>query len=311
MNPKVSVIVPTKNRVHFLSIAIRSILDQSFKDFEIIIVDAASSEDTRKTVEQFEDARIRYVSEKTDRGISASRNKGIEVSKGEIIAFLDDDDIWMPSKLQKQLNLMRDDPLVGVVYTASFKINESGEILGYPNLPFLKGHILPKILEKNYIGGCSTVVVKRECLEKSGLFDEDFFFGEDFDLWVRLAKHCRFDYVGDPLVAYRVHQKRMTTKTDVHQLLAMNRLFFEKHSKELLGDRRALAAWNYFAGRLHCECGDMKRGRLHLGQAVADNPSSLHYYARLFSAFFGLKVYRQLSDEIFMNMRARFRHFHI
>lgn len=284
--------------------AIQSVLDQSFQDFEIIIVDVSSSDGTRKRVSQFKDARIRYFLEKEDRGISATRNRGIKASRGEFIAFLDDDDIWLPNKLEKQLNQASHDPLVGVVYTGYCKVNGTGEIKSYHRPPFLKGNIFPRILEKNNVGGCSTVLVKKTCLDKSGLFDENFYFGEDFDLWIRLAKHCRFDYVRDPMVLYRVHQKSLTARTDAYKLLKTHCMIYEKYSKDVLANRRVLAAWNYQAGRLTCECGNIKQGRLYLRQAIACSPSSFHYYARLFSAFFGIRAFKLLSDRVFTKLRG-------
>jgi glycosyltransferase involved in cell wall biosynthesis len=104
LNPKISVIVPTKNRNNYLSLAIRSVLSQTYPDFEVILIDASG--DAAEIVRRFNDNRIRYIFSENDRGVSAARNIGIRLAQGEYIAFLDDDDVWLPSKLQKQLEFI-------------------------------------------------------------------------------------------------------------------------------------------------------------------------------------------------------------
>lgn len=306
-----SIIIITKNRSHLLSLALQSALGQTFQSYEIVIVDVTSSDETEYVVRDFDDKRIVYIRENEDRGISASRNLGIRQSKGEFIAFLDDDDLWLPEKLEKQLSIMNHNPEVGVVYTAAWKINEDGCIISLMNAPFLKGKILPKILEKNYVGGCSTVLVRKECIEKAGLFDEDFFFGEDHDLWVRLAKHCQFDYIKEPVVLYRVHMRSVTKSSDLSRLLAAHELFYNKHVKDLLANKKALAAWCYYSGRLSFDCGNETQGRKELVRAIVYDPSAVHYYARLFSSFFGQRFFALASELIFSRLRAHFKHIQI
>ena len=291
MVPKVSVIIPTKNRAHYVSSAIQSVLDQTFRDFEIILVDGASIDNTREVIGKFDDERISYIREEKDRGASASRNTGIKRSRGRFIAFLDDDDLWMPSKLEKQLNLINKNPNIGVVYTGSWRINNSGKVIGY-NFPSLRGNIFPKILKKNYVGGCSMILVRKECLEKVGLFDENLPGGEDFDLWIRLAKHYQFDYVRECLVLYRVHEKRIST--DPYRILRAKKLLYKKYSKELttsFNHRKKLAFWQYALGTLYCRCGDMAQGKKQLVKAITNDPFSILYYARLFTSFFGSTVF--------------------
>jgi glycosyltransferase involved in cell wall biosynthesis len=310
MDPKVSVIIPTKNRAYYLSSAIQSVLDQTFGDFEIIVVDGASTDNTGEVIDKFDDERIRYIREKKDKGASASRNIGIKNSRGRFIAFLDDDDRWMPSKLEKQLYLINKNPDVGLVYTGFWKFNNSGKTMGRArNLPSVRGNIYPKILRVNYIGGCSTVLVRRECLEKVGLFDENLPAGEDFDLWIRLAKHYQFDYVKEALVLYRIHSKRITS--DQCRGVRAGKLLYEKYSKELttsFGDRKTLAFWHYTLGLHLCKCGEMKQGKMEFIKAIKNDPLSFLYHARLFTSLLGPSVFDSLSNLLYSlptSVRAR------
>jgi len=290
MDPKISVIIPTKNRAHYVSSAVQSVLGQTFGDFEVLIVDGASTDNTREVVSKFHDERIRYIRERKDRGASASRNTGISQSRGKFIAFLDDDDLWVPSKLSKQLNLFDKNPCIGAVSAGAWIINENDETIGF-RIPSLRGNIFPKILSKNHVGNCSMVLVRKECFEKSGLFDENLEASEDYDLWVRLTKHYEFDYVNEPLVLYRVHEKRISTNP--YKALRAKKLLIKKHSKELTklsNHRRILGSWQYRLGVLYCKCGDMGHGKKEFLKAIRNDPFSIRYYARLFASFFGLTL---------------------
>src|SRR2546429_9117536 len=124
--PKVSVIIPTYNRAEFLCSAITSVLNQTFHNFEIIVVDDASQDHTREVMNSLGDKRIRYIRHEKNKGVAATRNTGLVNAKGTYIAFLDDDDEWLPEKLQKQFNLLEScQNIVGVVYTGAFVVRKS------------------------------------------------------------------------------------------------------------------------------------------------------------------------------------------
>lgn len=294
MNPKVSVILPTYNRASYLYSAIKSVLNQTFKDFEIIIVDDASTDNTKQIIDKFDDRRIYYIRHKENKGGSAARNTGIKRSKGEFIAFLDDDDLWMPNKLEKQLNFINNNHEISVVYTGAWVINKHGKITDIIT-PSLRGNIFPKLLKKNYIGSCSTVLIKKECINRVGLFDENLSASQDFDLWIRLAKHYYFDYINEPLFFYRVHEKRITTNPQ--KRLRAKKLLYTKHSEELdrLVDntqaRKILGFWHYVLGVLYCQCGEIGQGKKELIMAIRNDPSSIPYYARLLFAFSGSTIF--------------------
>jgi glycosyltransferase involved in cell wall biosynthesis len=293
MRPKVSVIIPTYNRTRLLYSAIKSVLNQTFEDFEVIVVDDASADSTRQVVGKFKDRRIRYIRHKENKGGSAARNTGIKGSKGKFIAFLDDDDMWMPSKLEKQVDLISKNLEIGAVYTGVYIINKSDKII-WCDFPLLKGNIFPIILKKNYVGSCSQVLVRKECFDRVGLFDESLSAGQDWDMWIRLAKHYQFDYVNETLVLYRVHEKRISTNP--YAKLQAAKLLFEKFSAELKRSEntRAVGYWHYEFGKLYCECKNMRKGREEFTKAIEVNPRSVMCYLHLFASFFGLTIYNAL-----------------
>ncbi|MEM2507752.1 MAG: glycosyltransferase [Nitrososphaeria archaeon] len=303
MSPKVSVVIVTKNRAQYLFHAIQSVLKQSFTNFELIVIDAASTDNTEDIVRKsFSDARIRYVRLIEDVGLSRSRNLGIKLSRSNFIAFLDDDDLWMPNKLETQLKAIEDKNNIGAVYTGYLKIDSDGRIVGV-RLPFLRGKIYPRILYKNFIGGCSTILVKKECLEKVGMFDEVLCYAEDWDLWIRVAKYYPFDYIKEPLVLCRVHNQQLTSTIGLHRLQNFQYMY-KKHMGELLKYKKALGAWHYNLGILYFEFGNTKNGRKAFLQSIFYDPTSIHYYARLFFSLFGLRYYKLLSTHVHSNLRS-------
>src|SRR5262245_10505045 len=213
--PKVSVIIPTHNRAHFLRGAIFSVLNQTFQDFEIIVVDDASNDTTSQVVGSFDDKRLRFIRHETNKGGSAARNTGILASKCDYIAFLDDDDEWLPEKLAKQMDiLLTSPPEVGCVYTGFVGVDRTnGKVIGQ-HIPTKRGNLFNDLLLSNCIGGTSSVLLKKTSLQKVGLFDESLPRHQDFDLWIRIANHFLFEYVPEPLFKYYFHDHRISTNLD-------------------------------------------------------------------------------------------------
>src|SRR5438067_9202421 len=192
--PKASVIIPTYNRAEFLRLAIISILNQTFQNFEIIVIDDAAQDYTREVVNSLSDKRIRYIRHEENKGVSAARNTGVANSKGGYIAFLDDDDEWFPEKLQKQFDLLEAcPPTTGVVYTGILVVEESSRKILAKHFPKRRGNVFEEILTQNRIAQTSTFFLRKECFEKAGLFDESLDFGEDHDMWLRISKEFQFE----------------------------------------------------------------------------------------------------------------------
>lgn len=139
------------------------------------------------------------------------------------------------------------------------------------------------------------VMVRKECFNRIGLFDENLPAGQDWDMWIRLAKHYQFDYINEPLVFGRFHEKRISTNPCAKMQGA--KLMFKKFSPDLKtadNHRKILGHWHYRFGRLYSECGDMRKGRAEFIKAIIEEPYSAVYYARLFASFFGFRIYNVL-----------------
>lgn len=211
--PLISVVIPTHNRAALLPRAVHSVLGQSYPHFEIIIVDDASSDDSESTVAALNDQRIRYLRHTTNRGGSAARNTGIKAAKGKFVAFLDDDDEWLPEKLTRQLQVAFKSDDAGqtvVVYTGLQYINSDGQIVCTIR-PKKQGEILFDLLYGNYIGSTSSVFVSKQALLASGGFDESLESCQDWDLLIRLALTCSYIAIAEPLVKHYTHGKRIDT----------------------------------------------------------------------------------------------------
>jgi glycosyltransferase involved in cell wall biosynthesis len=196
--PAVSVIIPSYNRGYCIAACLRSVLEQGFSDFEIIVVDDASGDDTQAQVAAVADARIRYLAHPTNRGGAVARNTGINVARGEFIAFLDSDDSWLPGKLEKQISALRElGPDWGLSYTWLACVDDDGnETLRIH--PDIDGRCFEEMLVSNFIGSFSNVVVRKALLVDVGALDESFRSCQDWDLFIRLARrtsvHCLREY---------------------------------------------------------------------------------------------------------------------
>jgi glycosyltransferase involved in cell wall biosynthesis len=207
---KVSVIIPTYNYAKFISETIRSVLDQTFSDYEVIIVDDGSTDETKAVIKPYlKDARVKYVYQE-NKGLSSARNLGIRTSHGGYIALLDSDDLWMPEKLQKQVPLLESDHNVALVYCMAEHINQAGEAMPHSSWPHPENKSYEDLLYCNWVvGSGSSVLIRKSVFSEVGFFDETLTALEDLNMWIRILRHYRSAYVNEVLVKIRRHSESM------------------------------------------------------------------------------------------------------
>jgi len=292
--PEVSIIIPTHNRAELLPRAIATVLNQTFQDFEIIVVDDASEDNTQDIMKNFADQRIRYIRHEINKGVATARNTGILNSQGRYIAFLDDDDEWLPGKLEKQFELLEKSPIVGVAYTGSFAIEASSRKILNQLSPREKGNIFDKICIQKSIAPTSTFFLRKECFEKVGLFDASLDFGEDFDMWLRISKEFRFEYIEEPLVRFSVPDSRHSLSGNYDLMIRGNEAQLRKYASLFASDRKSYSHCYLGLGVLYCYNGNVSKGRESLIKAIKIYPFEPRHYFNLCLSFLGAKNFKKL-----------------
>ena len=199
--PTVSVIIHTYNNEKFIAETIESVLNQTYKDYEIIVVDDGSVDGTRDALQPYMQ-KIRY-HYKENGGIASAKNTGIRLSKTEFIAFLDHDDLWVPDKLKLQMEYFNQNPQVGLVYAKYTSFRGDKELRTKPEKGY-SGWIFKELLSKSFMQ-TSTVMVKRECLNAVGPYDESFSLGDEYDMFLRISKRFQCGFIDKGLTRYRAH----------------------------------------------------------------------------------------------------------
>jgi glycosyltransferase involved in cell wall biosynthesis len=297
--PTVSVIIPTYNRTKLLGRDIQSVLAQTYQDFELIIVDDGSTDDTEGLVKNFNSQKIKYSRHRKNKGISASRNTGIRSSRGNYIALQDSDDEWMPDKLEKQLRAFDTaPPEVGVVYTGFYIIaNNQKRYQPSASITPKDGDIFSSIIKGEYLVSPQTIMVKRECFEKYGLFDESFPAMEDWEMSLRLAKHCHFKYIDEPLVQYHIQPDSMSLNKGA--IIKSYQLILEKYSEDFKQDRRLLAKHYLRLGHFLYYNGEHSRGREYLARSIKLYPLYIKAIGVFLAACLGANLYNTLVRRYF------------
>jgi glycosyltransferase involved in cell wall biosynthesis len=279
INPRVSVIIPTFNRREYLPVALDSVLAQTYTDYEIVIIDDGSTDDTRDILAPYEQ-RIRYFYQQNS-GIAAARNRGIEESRGAYLALLDSDDYWLPGKLALQVEGLEKNPQWGMVATRCSSISPDGRFRRH-NRPGKSGWILTDLFKSNFIR-TSSAMITRECLDQVGLFDTALPECEEYDLWLRIAYRYPIGFINQSLTVYTDNPHGVSTDS-----LAGRHVRITVLEKEYLREcippalyRRRMARNYHYLGRHYLRRGQRSEGKKYLRQALQRNPldlkNLLHY----------------------------------
>ena len=206
--PKVSIIIPSYNSAQYIVETLQSVFAQTYKNYEIIVVDDGSIDNTKEVLRPYM-GKITYIY-KENGGPASARNVGIKHAQGEYIAFLDSDDTWLPEKLEKQVDYLKKHPEIGLVFTDCVRFDEKGlEEQRSKKYPLFKeNYTMTDLFWGNFIPTL-TVMTKREYLKEVGYFDENpkIQGSEDYDLWIRIAQEFKICYISQALAKYRVSFK--------------------------------------------------------------------------------------------------------
>lgn len=265
--PLVSVIIPTYNSADFIEKALESVFRQTYQNFEILVIDDGSTDTTKIILEKYRD-RIRYYYQENT-GPAGARNRGIRMALGEYIAFLDADDIWLPTKLEKQVALFEQRENLGMVTTGVCSFDENG-VFGFSTgkrNKLMKGDIVRNIFLKSDVG-TPTVMVRKRIFESIGYFEENIHQAEDDNMWIRIAAHYDVELIDETLVRVRNHPLRITlNKSELLESVQKNIQLLKTKYGDTVRKRiekaipRKISHVQFAIGYGHYENGDYNRAR--------------------------------------------------
>jgi glycosyltransferase involved in cell wall biosynthesis len=278
---KVSVVMPTYNRGYIIGEAVKSVLLQTYRELELIIVDDGSTDDTGEMVRGFKDERIRYVRHEQNRGCSAAYNSGMATATGDAIAFLDSDDLWKPEKLERQVSFLSRFPQVDIVFTNLHLMGNSvpnGLLMNImqrftglltrshtANEYVFTGREMYLCLLEEIPIKPSAVLFRRQVLGTVGQFNEAWPSGTDWDFFLRFSRSSAFGYIDQPLVVQRrtgdaTHQKfREQDKLFLLEILLKEKERLKQDAEALTSVNRGIASHCVYLGGLYLRSGDRKK----------------------------------------------------
>lgn len=292
MAPKFSVVIPTYNHAEFLSTALRSVLDQTLTDFEVVVVNNHSTDNTLDVINNFEDQRVRVINFSNNGVIGASRNVGIRESTGSYVAFLDSDDTWHQGKLHSVAEAIASDPDIGLICHNQNLVRDgvvsSQSSYGPPD--GYDGELFDYLLFDGNGPSTSATVVARKFLEQAGNFSEeqDLVTVEDYDLWLNLSKLCAFRFLPEILGSVNYHSSNTSGNVPLH--LQNGLTVIEKHCGSVaapkgnfskIAIRRLYARSYYVAGRKYQRAGAYRPTLRYYAQALQTYPFFVKAYAGL------------------------------
>lgn len=307
--PIISVIIPTYNREKYVVEAVQSVLVQSQKNIEIVVVDDGSTDNTGKIfADNNYESIVRYYY-KPNAGAAAARNFGIKQARGEFIAFLDSDDLLINESLTLQLNRLQSNPRIGLVHGNFSKISDTHQNLGVRETSYFKGEIYPDMLS-HWSGGIATptVMVPARVLQETGGFDEELGLGEDIDMWRRIARKYEFDHIPQVLATVRSHSgnisgDRFGGAEALHKVLEKA---FEDDPhlpmavrKRAMGQMHAFAGFNLLADH---DAAGMTEARKWFCKAISFTPGNITAYLGWCATFIPINV-RKLLGKIWRRVR--------
>jgi glycosyltransferase involved in cell wall biosynthesis len=293
MKPKVSIVMPVLNGERYIAEAIRSILAQTYDNYELIVVDDGSTDATREVVHSFlGKLTLKYHHRPVPQGIAPSMTDGVIHSSGELISFLDHDDAWFPTFLETQVAYLQKYPDVAMVHSDFQTIDSDGNVIEQSVAASRRrvrpsGYVFPQLFLDSFIVG-NSVMIRRECFDRLGMFDQSLRWG-DYHMWMRIARYYKVDYVPKVLTQYRQHSTQSTRSTPVQWInqepvgIQAIKKILEQYPeiRQELGERvvRGRMAGMYFdMAYIWFLKGGLSNARDCLAKAIHLSPCDARYY---------------------------------
>ena len=283
--PQISVIIPAYNAERTIIETIQSVQQQTFQDFEIIVINDGSKDQTVELVQSIQDERLQIFSYENG-GLPVARNRGISHATSEFIAFLDADDLWTADKLQLQLTALEQNPKAGVAYswTCFMDVDEQGKPLSFlpsPRYSFA-GNVYEKLLVSDFIHTCSNTLIRQEAIESTGEFEPTLRSCEDWDYWLRLSARWHFVVVSKHQILYRRTPGSLSSKVEVMKEASL--IAMEKAYQAAPLELQYLKSYTFTSFHIYCaslylqhrtDIGGISQARQHLWSAICLRPSIL------------------------------------
>ena len=283
--PTVSVVIPTYNRADVLPRAIDSVLTQRYEDFECIIVDGASTDDTEAVVSRYNDDRLRYIRHDENQGANAARNAGVRAAAGTYVSFLDSDDEFLPENLAVTTAVLENNPDCAGVFHSVRSIRDGRVDTVFDAEP---GEVSVEAARtENVIGGFTCVMFRTEAFESIGYLDESLPAYHDWDFFIRLVETHRMIGIGEILANYYVHDGRITA--DMPRKFEGQDRFLEKHGEKLT--RAGKANLRYARGFMYADHGEYGKAARAFRTAFERYPYNPWYYYHYLTARRGKEVF--------------------
>ncbi|MFQ5865392.1 MAG: glycosyltransferase family 2 protein [bacterium] len=309
--PRVSVIIPMHNGSQFVSTAIQSVRNQTLKDLEILLVDDASTDETLKEVEpHLIDPRVRLFRNGCNLGIPTTKNKGLSRASGQYIAFLDQDDIWLPNKLAMQLRYLEDNSKIGLICSGVYFVDQHGWVIGKKVLDIKVSQPpsqVKRLLLGNFITN-SSAMVRKSCLDKTGYFNESLRGADDYDLWIRIAENYPIYYLKKILIKKRLHSASFSERhiqamqedklTTIYSAIKRNPHFVGELQNFIANVHRSSAI-------KYAVCGQSRQAKTHFSLALKSGNRSFLTLGGYFLSFLSPMI---LSKTVYLgqSMKRRF-----
>ena len=294
--PTVSVVIPAYNRADVLPRTIESVLSQNYEDFEVIVVDDASTDDTEAVVSSYDDDRLRYLHHDENRGANAARNTGVRAATGTYVSFLDSDDEFRPENLAVTTAVLERRPDCAGVFT-SFRSVRNGRV---ENVSVAQpGEMsFERICSENAIGGFSCVSFRADVFDSVGLLDESLRSSQDWDFFIRVIENHRMVGIDEVLAIHHLHEQRISSNK--RRKFDGQERFLEKHGDKLT--RLGKANLQYARGFVHTDHGEYDEAARAFKTAFRQYPYDPWYYYHYFTARCGGSVF---SNALSLKKRAK------